>query len=292
MNKIIIVEQNFEDVKEMVTKINSNKNFIVTKICQDLRQFCNEKLDDFYLLYLLKHELEFEAEVNILKDLVKSNERLKVIIIVKTTNKYLIERAVKCSFKGVIEREYFIQNATLILESISNYDGFYLSPMATSFLAKKSLDKSSKFPMIYLTRRQRMVAICLHKGLSYVDICEELNVSLNTVRMHVKSLYKKLNVNSKYQLINYLNECEELIDEQSNLKVIKKNIELTSKQRVVVELLKAGYLPANIAKKMNVTLNTIYVHIRSIKKKIQLNSDVINANMETDTTNFNTQNVC
>ena len=53
----------------------------------------------------------------------------------------------------------------------------------------------------WLSRREREVAHRLAEGLSYQATAEELHVSLNTVRFHVKNIYRKLEVHNKAQVI-------------------------------------------------------------------------------------------
>lgn len=49
--------------------------------------------------------------------------------------------------------------------------------------------------------REMQIAKGLIAGLSYQEIGNDLNIALDTVRHYVKSLYKKLEVNNKVQLI-------------------------------------------------------------------------------------------
>lgn len=51
-----------------------------------------------------------------------------------------------------------------------------------------------------LTKRELEVTKCLVKGMSYKLIAAELNLSIDTVRKHVTSVYSKLNINSKGEL--------------------------------------------------------------------------------------------
>lgn len=48
-----------------------------------------------------------------------------------------------------------------------------------------------------LTPRETDVLIALARGLSYAEVAESLGCALGTVQTHVKSVYGKLNVNSK-----------------------------------------------------------------------------------------------
>ena len=53
----------------------------------------------------------------------------------------------------------------------------------------------------WLSRREREVAYRLAEGYSYQATADQLHVSLNTVRFHVKNIYRKLEVHNKAQVI-------------------------------------------------------------------------------------------
>jgi DNA-binding NarL/FixJ family response regulator len=52
-----------------------------------------------------------------------------------------------------------------------------------------------------LTAKERQVITAMVDGLSYKMIGERLGVSLETVRQHIKNIYRKLHVNSKAEVI-------------------------------------------------------------------------------------------
>jgi DNA-binding CsgD family transcriptional regulator len=52
-----------------------------------------------------------------------------------------------------------------------------------------------------LTEREQEVLYQICQGKSYSDIGDALFISQNTVRSHIKKLYKKLKVHSKSQAI-------------------------------------------------------------------------------------------
>ena len=53
-----------------------------------------------------------------------------------------------------------------------------------------------------LTQRENEVLDLLSKGKSYASIADELCLSVNTIKTHVKNIYEKLQVSSKEELIN------------------------------------------------------------------------------------------
>ncbi|NOT60031.1 MAG: response regulator transcription factor [Acidobacteria bacterium] len=56
---------------------------------------------------------------------------------------------------------------------------------------------------VLLTQRERDVLCCLVRGLSYQLAAAQLGISLDTARSHIKSVYKKLGVNSAAQAVAY-----------------------------------------------------------------------------------------
>ena len=52
-----------------------------------------------------------------------------------------------------------------------------------------------------LTNREKEVVNGLLKGMSYKLIAEKMEISINTVRKHIRNIYSKLDINSKGQLV-------------------------------------------------------------------------------------------
>ncbi len=52
-----------------------------------------------------------------------------------------------------------------------------------------------------LTARESQIVQCMVDGLSYKMIADKLQLSINTVSYHVKNIYKKLQVNSKAEVV-------------------------------------------------------------------------------------------
>ena len=56
-----------------------------------------------------------------------------------------------------------------------------------------------------LTSREVEILHLLIDGKSYSDISQELFISLNTVKHHVKNVYRKLHINSRVKLMHIIN---------------------------------------------------------------------------------------
>jgi DNA-binding CsgD family transcriptional regulator len=57
-----------------------------------------------------------------------------------------------------------------------------------------------------LTLREKQVVEAIEQGLSYKLIADQLGMSVNTVRSHIRAVYEKLQVNSKAALIKRLHQ--------------------------------------------------------------------------------------
>ena len=56
--------------------------------------------------------------------------------------------------------------------------------------------------MLLLTEREREVLQLLSTGLTYEKIADRLGISHETVKMHLKNIYRKLKVQNKIEALN------------------------------------------------------------------------------------------
>ncbi|MCA9495228.1 MAG: response regulator transcription factor, partial [Myxococcales bacterium] len=57
-------------------------------------------------------------------------------------------------------------------------------------------------PPVALTQRQKEVLACLADGMSYERIADEMQISVNTVRTHVRRLYDALQVEGAAEAVS------------------------------------------------------------------------------------------
>jgi DNA-binding NarL/FixJ family response regulator len=101
---------------------------------------------------------------------------------------------------------YLLKTAPMseIREAIQNvYSGG--SPMSHQ-IARKVIDffhsEAPIKPESSLTAKEREVITGLVEGLSYKLIATEMNVTIETIRSHIKNIYRKLHVHSKAEVIS------------------------------------------------------------------------------------------
>lgn len=78
------------------------------------------------------------------------------------------------------------------------------APM-NSHIAKKIINyfhsKKNTKPKTALSDKETHILKCLGEGKTYISIAEELFISKNTVRYHIKNIYKKLHVHSQTEAV-------------------------------------------------------------------------------------------
>ena len=92
---------------------------------------------------------------------------------------------------------------TKIEEAITTiyYGGSYMSPSIARKVINYFSPKQAEKGMNTLTTRQMQIVECIVGGLSYKMIADKLMISIDTVRDHIKKIYRLLNINSKAELI-------------------------------------------------------------------------------------------
>lgn len=78
--------------------------------------------------------------------------------------------------------------------------GSYMSPFIARKIAAHFMPAKSKEGDL-LTPRQKQIVDCLVEGLSYKLIADKLSISIDTVRDHIRRIYRTLEVNSKAEVI-------------------------------------------------------------------------------------------
>ncbi len=81
--------------------------------------------------------------------------------------------------------------------------GVYLPPKLAGRMVRGFLEKNEQLADSPLTQREHQIMILIAKGLTNRDIATRLTVSVNTVKTHRLSIYRKLNLRDRASLVDY-----------------------------------------------------------------------------------------
>lgn len=130
----------------------------------------------------------------------KMDEKIDIIMLSSYEDSERIFKALRAGAIGYVSKKSSLVKIKEAIETI-HLGGSYMSPsiarkVVAHFSPKPAQDDS------LLTTRQKEIVEGLADGLSYKMIAAELSISLETVRDHIKKIYKKLGVNSKAEVIS------------------------------------------------------------------------------------------
>ena len=93
------------------------------------------------------------------------------------------------------------------IQTINNGLTWLIPDITMEILSKLNSDSlNQKDVLNQLSKAEQQVAILLKDGLSNTRISEELKLSINTVKSHIKNIYLKLDVKDRFSFVNLLNK--------------------------------------------------------------------------------------
>lgn len=93
-----------------------------------------------------------------------------------------------------------LDNITKGIKSIMSGDFWYSRKTLSNYLRQQRATAKLKGELSSeLTNREKEVLLKILSGLCNKEIAEEMNISFHTVKTHVYNIFRKLNVNSRFQ---------------------------------------------------------------------------------------------
>jgi DNA-binding NarL/FixJ family response regulator len=125
---------------------------------------------------------------------------IKIIVYARREERSTILQCLKAGALGYLTKDIF---PTRLLQAIQDVvaGGSCMVPS----VARKVIDSFyvDEDPIVWpaFSDREQEVLALLCKGHSYREIAEQLFVSPNTVRFHLKNIYRKMKVNSRHEAV-------------------------------------------------------------------------------------------
>lgn len=193
---VIIVEDDNELASYLCKRVKQIQGFDCIKHFESPVAFLREKglRVDVVLLDVLMPEMNgLEA----IEPILEQYPNAAVIMNTIKDDAETIFEALKRGATGYIDKQSDDLSIEEILRVVSN-GGSIMSPS----IARKVIESFRQVKVHFesLTPRERDVTKGILDGKSYKMIGDSLGISIDTVRMNIKNIYKKLHINSKSQL--------------------------------------------------------------------------------------------
>lgn len=110
--------------------------------------------------------------------------------------------SLKAGASGYLLKDSTPEEIISALDLLVKGRGAPMSPViARRLIQELRKDSGPRDPQVSLSPREREILTLLSKGFAYKEIASHLDVSFGTVQSHIKNLYHKLQVNSKYEAV-------------------------------------------------------------------------------------------
>lgn len=199
MKNIIIIEDDIHLARLMQESVNEIENMSCKQIFTNPLDFLNNPVEaDIYLLDIVMPEMN---GIEAIERILKLYPNASIVMNTIKDDSETIFKALQSGASGYIDKQSFEMNFKEVFESIEN-GGAYMTPkiarqVISFFNQPKNISEQ-------LTEREKDVVNGILDGLSYKLIADRYSIAIDTVRMNVKRIYRKLEINSKSELFKMM----------------------------------------------------------------------------------------
>ncbi len=199
MKQIIIIEDDIHLAHEMQENINSIENMHCRHVFINPIDYLENPIEaDFFLLDIVMPEM---SGLEMIERILKLYPKSVIIMNTIQDDSETIFKALQLGASGYIDKQSFETKFTEVFECIGN-GGAYMTPK----IARRVIEffNNPRTIMQELTVREKDIVNGILDGLSYKMIASKHDLALDTVRMYVKKVYRKLSINSKSELFKLM----------------------------------------------------------------------------------------
>lgn len=199
--KIVIIEDDLDFARLQQDAINETEKYSCHSIFSNPVDFLESDIENFDII-LLDIVMPRLNGLDAITPILKKFPSISIVINSVKDDVAVILKALQEGAVGYIDKQNYLRYLEDVLDNVSG-DGAFMTPK----IARKIFDyfQNKKNNMKKLTDREKQIAQGIIDGLSYKLIASEYNISIDTVRMNIRNIYKKFKVNSKTEFINILN---------------------------------------------------------------------------------------
>ncbi|MEQ9592850.1 MAG: response regulator transcription factor [Cyclobacteriaceae bacterium] len=200
--RVLIVEDDPEIRSSFSMIVDSSQKFTVINSysnCEDAIKHLNTDKPDIVLM-----DVELPGGMNgiqgtkIIKDKSPDSD---IIMVTVYEDSEMVYEALKSGASGYITKSANYMELLTALEEITKGG----APMSSK-IARMVIDNFHVNPNSPLTKRETEILQLISEGKTYTQISEELFISKETSKTHIKNIYSKLQVRSKSEAIARANQ--------------------------------------------------------------------------------------
>ncbi len=170
---------------------------------KEVLELARNNVVDVFILDLEMPELDGIETLQRLEEIFGS---AKVVILSMYDEKILVERAIRAGARGYVLKDAAANEIIQAVEEVHD-GGYFFSTKVAEYLVQDFLHSKEQPGEVdldtTLTDRQSEILRRICMGLTEKEIGYELNISPNTVHVHINNIMNKVQIHNKAGLIKY-----------------------------------------------------------------------------------------
>jgi len=199
--RVLIVEDE-PVIAENISMYLDNNDFEVSGIAYDSGEAIEQLQNNTPDAAILDINLESEEDGIDIANCINQKYQIPFLFLTSYSDKETLQRAKNVNPSGYIVKPFNERTLLASLEiAINNHAADNKKKMPLL-----SIDKINRYLLSPLSDREFEVVQLIYEGITNNQIAERIFVSVNTVKTHLKSIYLKLDANTRYGVIIRLRE--------------------------------------------------------------------------------------
>lgn len=199
---VAIVEDD-DTIRNGIQNYLKNQENFLCEIAEDSVENFLEKINEEELpdVVLMDIGLPGMSGINGIKILKEHYPEINIIMLTVFADSNRIFNSLCAGASGYLLKNTPLSEIKNSIEMLYN-GGSPMSPEIARKIIEYFNPKDSQKFESPLTKKEHEIVSGLVEGLSYKMIADRMSISIETVRFHIKNIYKKLHVNSKGEVIS------------------------------------------------------------------------------------------
>lgn len=194
-----IIEDESLVMESLIILFGENPRFSITRTANSVEDFLVPPLEESIDILLLDIGLPGMSGLQGIRAIKQVKPNVQIIILTVFEESDKIFKALCAGATAYLTKRtslHKIMEAVLIVSQ----GGSYMSPAIARKVVEHFSPKKTRIAE-KLTGRQLQIVDGVVEGLSYKMIADKYQMSINTVRDHIRNIYRKLEINSRTELI-------------------------------------------------------------------------------------------
>ena len=209
MRRTIIIYEDNDNLRDSLQSlINLTDEFTVQKAFPNCLDAVNQITQFTPDVILMDIDMPGMSGIEAVKKIRQVNTTVQIIMLTVFDDNSHVYDALCAGANGYLLKKYVSEKLISSIAEVLN-GGAPMSPgIARMIIANMQQFNAVETSNHYqLTKREKEILAVLAKGNSYKMIAAEMDISIDTVRTHIKRIYEKLHVNSQTEaVIKAINE--------------------------------------------------------------------------------------